>query len=42
MVLRGVGVFLMRRTSEMLFYRIAYALLLVVGVKLAWDGIAAI
>ena len=38
----GLGVFLMRRTSERLFYRIAYALLLVVGVKLAWDGIAAI
>lgn len=38
----GLGVFLMRRTSELLFYRIAYALLLVVGVKLAWDGIAAI
>jgi uncharacterized membrane protein YfcA len=38
----GLGVFLMRRTSERLFYRIAYALLLVVGFKLAWDGIAAI
>lgn len=38
----GLGVFLMRRTSERLFYRIAYALLLVVGLKLAWDGIAVI
>lgn len=38
----GLGVFLMRRTSERLFYRIAYGLLLAVGVKLAWDGIAAI
>lgn len=38
----ALGVFLMRRTSERLFYRIAYALLLVVGAKLAWDGIAAI
>lgn len=38
----GLGVFLMRRTSERLFYRIAYALLLVVGFKLAWDGIAAL
>jgi uncharacterized membrane protein YfcA len=38
----GLGVFLMRRTSERLFYRIAYALLVVVGAKLAWDGIAGI
>jgi uncharacterized protein len=38
----ALGVFLMRRTSERLFYRIAYALLLVVGFKLAWDGIVAI
>lgn len=38
----ALGVFLMRRTSEALFYRIAYALLLLVGFKLAWDGIAAL
>lgn len=38
----ALGVFLMRRTSERLFYRIAYALLLAVGVKLAWDGSGAI
>ena len=38
----ALGVFLMRRTSEVLFYRIAYSLLLLVGFKLAWDGIAAL
>ena len=37
-----IGVALMRRTSEALFYRICYGLLLVVGVKLAWDGLAAL
>jgi uncharacterized protein len=37
-----LGVFLMRRTSERLFYRIAYGLLLLVGVKLIWDGLAAL
>jgi uncharacterized membrane protein YfcA len=38
----ALGIFLMRRTSEALFYRIAYTLLLLVGFKLAWDGIAAL
>jgi uncharacterized membrane protein YfcA len=37
-----LGVSLMRRTSETLFYRICYALLLVVGVRLLWEGIAAL
>jgi uncharacterized protein len=37
-----IGVALMRRTSERLFYSICYGMLLVVGVKLAWDGLAAI
>lgn len=37
-----LGVFLMRRTSERLFYRIAYGLLLLVGAKLIWDGLAAL
>jgi uncharacterized membrane protein YfcA len=36
-----IGIFLMRRTSEELFYRICYALLLLVGIKLLWDGIGA-
>lgn len=35
-----VGVSLMRRVPETLFYRICYALLLVVGLKLLWDGVA--
>ena len=35
-----VGVNLMRRVPEALFYRISYAILLVVGAKLLWDGIA--
>jgi uncharacterized membrane protein YfcA len=34
------GVSLMRRIPEALFYRICYALLVVVGAKLLWDGIA--
>jgi uncharacterized protein len=34
-----LGVSLMRRIPEALFYRICYALLVVVGVKLLWDGI---
>ena len=33
-----LGVTLMRRLSERVFYSVCYALLLVVGVKLAWDG----
>ena len=37
-----IGITLMRKIPEDLFYRICYALLLVVGAKLLWDGIAAI
>jgi uncharacterized membrane protein YfcA len=36
-----IGVKLMRRIPEALFYRICYAILLVVGAKLLWDGLAA-
>ena len=36
----GMGVWLMRRIPEDLFYRICYAILVVVGAKLLWDGIA--
>jgi uncharacterized membrane protein YfcA len=35
-----VGVSLMNRIPEGPFYRICYALLVVVGAKLLWDGIA--
>jgi uncharacterized protein len=34
----GLGVYLMRRVDEALFYRICYGLLLIVGVKLLYDG----
>lgn len=37
-----IGVALVRRLSEELFYRICYALLLVVGLKLLWDGAVAL
>jgi uncharacterized membrane protein YfcA len=37
-----VGFSLMRRVSEVLFYRICYALLLVVGLRLLWEGFAAL
>ena len=37
-----LGVKMMRRLPEELFYRICYGLLLVVGAKLLWDGIAAL
>jgi uncharacterized membrane protein YfcA len=37
-----VGYSLMRRVSETLFYRICYALLAVVGVRLLWEGLAAL
>ena len=37
-----VGFSLMRRVPEELFYRICYALLLVVGLRLLWEGFAAI
>lgn len=33
-----LGVWLMRRLSQELFYRIAYAMLAIVGAKLLWDG----
>lgn len=36
----GLGILAMRRLSEAVFYRICYALLLVVGVRLVWDGLA--
>ena len=35
-----IGVHIMRRLPEETFYRICYALLLVVGSRLLWDGIA--
>lgn len=35
-----LGVILMRRLSQDLFYRVCYWILAVVGVKLLWDGIA--
>lgn len=35
-----LGVFTMRRLSQDVFYRVCYALLLVVGLKLLWDGVA--
>jgi hypothetical protein len=34
-----LGVWLMRRLSQDLFYRIAYAMLVIVGLKLLWDGV---
>lgn len=37
-----IGVALMNRLSEALFYRICYALLAVVGARLLWEGIAAL
>jgi uncharacterized membrane protein YfcA len=33
------GVWLMRRMSQTFFYRIAYTMLAIVGVKLLWDGV---
>jgi uncharacterized membrane protein YfcA len=42
--LAPVGIFMgyqmMRRVNEVLFYRICYALLLVVGLRLLWEGFA--
>jgi hypothetical protein len=35
-----IGVNLMRRIPEALFYRICYGILAAVGVKLLWDGVA--
>jgi uncharacterized membrane protein YfcA len=44
--LAPVGIFLgyqmMRRVNERLFYRICYALLLVVGMRLLWEGFTAL
>ena len=37
-----IGVSLMRRLSEATFYRICYSLLVVVGIKLLWDGVRAL
>jgi uncharacterized protein len=37
-----IGVALMKRLSEALFYRICYALLLVVGARLLWEGFVAL
>jgi uncharacterized membrane protein YfcA len=37
-----LGVWLMRRLSQELFYRIAYAMLAIVGAKLLWDGARAL
>lgn len=34
-----LGIWLQKRVSDALFYRLLYALLLVTGVKLTWDGI---
>jgi len=33
-----IGVTLMKRLSEALFYRVCYGLLLVVGARLLWEG----
>lgn len=35
-----LGVKLMRRLSEAIFYRVCYSVLLLVGAKLLWDGLA--
>ncbi len=37
-----LGIFLMRRLSQEAFYRVAYAMLLAVGLKLAYDGMKGI
>lgn len=34
-----IGVWLMKRIDQVLFYRILYGLIFVVGVKLLWDGL---
>ncbi len=34
-----LGVWLMRRLSQEVFYRVAYAMLALVGMKLLWDGV---
>ncbi len=35
----GMGVWLHRRVSDRIFFRIAYTMLFFVGVKLVWDGV---
>lgn len=37
-----LGVKIMRRLPEQVFYRVCYAILVVVGSKLLWDGVAAL
>lgn len=37
-----LGVWLLKRISQVLFYRIAYAALVIVGLKLLWDGLRGI
>ena len=37
-----LGVWLMRRLSQEIFYRVAYAMLVLVGTKLLWDGARAL
>ena len=37
-----LGVFLMKRMSDVVFYRVCYTLVLLVGAKLLWDGFAAL
>ncbi len=36
----GLGVWLQSRVSQELFYRVCYAMVLMTGVKLLWDGVA--
>ena len=38
----GLGIWLMRRLSQAAFYRVCYGLLLLVGAKLLYDGLAGI
>jgi uncharacterized protein len=37
-----LGVWLMRRMPQVLFYRIVYAMMVLVGLKLLWDGVRAL
>jgi len=37
-----LGVWLMRRISQNAFYRVAYTMLTLVGMKLLWDGARAL
>ena len=36
----GLGIWLHNRVTDRFFFRVAYAMLFVVGLKLIWDGIA--